>query len=103
MLDLAAVLDRREWRELLGVNEKAPETNVRVGDYEVDFVWRREGVVVEVDGYTVHTMRRKFENDRRRDALLVARGVRVMRVTWQQLSDEPEAMLVRLEQTLIRA
>ena len=81
----------------------APETNVRVGDYEVDFFWRRERLVVEVDGYAFHTIRRKFENDRRRDAWLVAEGVRVMRVTWRQLIDEPEAMLVRLAQTLIRA
>ena len=81
----------------------APETNVQVGAYEVDFFWRRERLVVEVDGYAFHTLRRKFENDRRRDAWLAAEGVRVMRVTWRQLTDEPEAMLVRLAQTLIRA
>ena len=81
----------------------APEINVRVGAYEVDFCWRRERLVVEVDGYTFHTTRRKFENDRRRDAWLIAEGVRVMRVTWRQLTEEPEAMLVGLAQTLIRA
>lgn len=80
----------------------APETNVRVGAYEVDFFWRRERLVVEVDGFAFHATTRKFENDRRRDGSLVASGLRVMRVTWRQLTSEPEAMLVRLAQTLIR-
>ena len=80
----------------------APETNARVGAYEVDFFWRRERLVVEVDGYAFHAPRRKFEDDRRRDAWLAADGLRVMRVTWRQLTAEPEAMLVRLAQTLIR-
>ena len=52
-----------------------PESNVRVGDYEVDFFWRRERLVVEVDGFAFHSSQRKFENDRRRDAWLAAHGV----------------------------
>jgi len=81
----------------------APETNVRVGSYEVDFYWRRERVVVEVDGHAFHSTKRAFENDRRRDSSLAASGIRVMRVTWNQLTSEPEAMLVRLGQALVRA
>jgi len=80
-----------------------PESNVRVGDYEVDFFWRRERLVVEVDGFAFHSSQRKFENDRRRDAWLAAHGVAVLRVTWRQVAKEPEAMLVRLAQTLTRS
>ena len=80
-----------------------PETNVRVGGYEVDFLWRRERVVVEVDGFAFHSSRRTFENDRRRDRELTARGFNVLRVTWRQVASESEALLVRLTQTLARA
>ena len=79
-----------------------PESNVRVGKHEVDFFWRRERVVVEVDGFAFHASQRKFESDRRRDAWLAAQGVTVLRVTWGQVANEPEAMLVRLAQTLTR-
>ena len=78
-----------------------PESNVSVGDYEVDFYWRRERLIVEVDGFAFHSSQRKFESDRRRDAGLTARGLRIMRVTWRQLVDEPEAVLVRLAQSLM--
>lgn len=79
-----------------------PETNVRVGGFEVDAFWRRERVVVEIDGYAFHADRRAFERDRRRDAELQARGHRVLRFTWRRLQDEPEAVLVALARTLAR-
>lgn len=79
-----------------------PETNVRIGAYEVDALWRRERVVVEIDGYAFHADRRAFERDRRRDAELQARGHRVLRFTWRRLQDEPEAVLVTLARTLAR-
>jgi hypothetical protein len=34
--------------------------------------------------------------------VLAAAGLRVMRVTWRQLENEPEALLVRLAQALLR-
>jgi very-short-patch-repair endonuclease/predicted transcriptional regulator of viral defense system len=81
----------------------APETNVRVDDYEVDFFWRRERLVVEVDGYAFHSSERRFEGDRLRDGRLTAAGFTVVRVTWRQVAREPEAILVRLAQSLARA
>lgn len=80
-----------------------PETNVRVYGFELDFFWRAERVAVEVDGFAYHGSATRFENDRRRDALLAARGIQVVRITWRQLTSEPEAVLVRLAQTLLRA
>jgi very-short-patch-repair endonuclease len=79
-----------------------PEANVRVGNYEVDFLWRRQALVVEVDGYAFHSSRRRFENDRRRDALLTAGGLNVLRVTWRQVVHEPEAISARVAQALGR-
>lgn len=77
-----------------------PATNVRVGPYEVDMLWRRERLVVEIDGYAFHSTRAAFERDRARDADLQARGLRVLRVTWKQIRDEPEAVLVRIARFL---
>jgi very-short-patch-repair endonuclease len=78
----------------------APACNVRVRPYEVDFLWRAERLIVEVDGYAFHSTRAAFERDRRRDADLQARGFSVMRVTWRQLAHEPEAVVARLAQRL---
>jgi very-short-patch-repair endonuclease/predicted transcriptional regulator of viral defense system len=78
-----------------------PEANVKLDRYEVDFLWRAERLVVEVDGFAFHASRGQFENDRRRDAALTACGFRVMRFTWAQLSGEPEVTLVRLAQALL--
>jgi very-short-patch-repair endonuclease len=78
-----------------------PESNIRLGRHEVDFLWREERLVVEVDGFAFHSSRVDFEHDRRRDAELQASGFRVMRVTWRQITDEPEATLVRLAQALV--
>ena len=80
-----------------------PAVNVMVERYEVDFLWASERVIVEVDGHRYHASRTAFENDRRRDALLTAAGYIVMRVTWDQLTHEPEAILVRLVRTLCNA
>jgi very-short-patch-repair endonuclease len=103
----APALTRSEAEErLLTLTRKgqlpAPDVNVRVGPYEVDFLWREARLVVEVDGFAFHGDRDAFEADRRRDAELAARGFNVIRVTWCRLIDEPEAVLVRIGQALAR-
>jgi very-short-patch-repair endonuclease len=70
-----------------------PQANVRVAGLEVDFVWRSAGVVLEVDGLEFHGGDVAFHRDRARDRTLVAAGFQVLRFTWRQLSDEPEACI----------
>jgi very-short-patch-repair endonuclease len=60
------------------------------------------GVVVEIDGHAFHSSRAAFERDRLRDAEQRARGLRVIGVTWRQITGEPEALLVRIAQVLAR-
>jgi very-short-patch-repair endonuclease len=67
-----------------------------MGSIEVDFLWREERVIVEVDGWASHGTWAAFERDRRRDARLENEGWRVIRITWHQLSQEPEAVLVTI-------
>ena len=57
--------------------------------YEVDCLWERQRVAVELDGRAVHSAEAAFESDRERDRILIAEGFRVTRVTWRQLRSRP--------------
>jgi very-short-patch-repair endonuclease len=107
-LDRRSALTRSEAEmrllSLLRDAELTPtDVNVRVGRHEVDFLWRPERLVVEVDGFTYHASRAAFERDRLRDANLQAAGYRVVRITWRQLQERPAAVVARLAQALARA
>jgi very-short-patch-repair endonuclease len=58
--------------------------------FEIDALWERERVAVELDSRSIHGTRKKFESDRQRGRILVAEGWRTMHVTWRQLQEEPE-------------
>jgi very-short-patch-repair endonuclease len=81
-----------------------PETNVKVKTrlrtYEVDCLWRREGVAVELDGRAAHARAAAFEEDRARDAALTATALRPLRFTWRRVTEEPEDVLAELKATL---
>jgi very-short-patch-repair endonuclease len=77
-----------------------PEGNVRLGEHEVDLLWRKQRLIVEIDGFRFHSSRAAFERDRIRDAELQANGFRVIRVTWRQIVREPDAMLARIARLL---
>jgi very-short-patch-repair endonuclease len=79
----------------------APGINERVHSYEVDFVWRRQRLIVEVDGARFHLPRVAFEKDRSRDAELMAAGWRVIRVTWNHLTRERDRVVAQVAQALI--
>ena len=107
LLDLAggpaftrSAAERRLLRLVRAAELPTPEVNARVGGFEVDFVWRDQRLVVEIDGFTYHASRAAFERDRQRDSILAARGYTVIRVTWRQLVDAPEAVVARLATAL---
>jgi very-short-patch-repair endonuclease/predicted transcriptional regulator of viral defense system len=77
-----------------------PQTNAKVGRYEVDFLWARQRLIVEVDGYAFHSSRAAFERDRTRDGDLQAQGFAVLRLTWRQITEEPHPVLVHIAQLL---
>lgn len=66
------------------------------GGAEADFLWRAPRLIVEVDGRDVHTTRRAFETDRRRDQRLAVLGWRVVRFTWRQVVHEPAGVAATL-------
>jgi uncharacterized protein DUF559 len=74
-----------------------PQTGVWLEGYEVDFVWTRAGLIVELDGIAAHSTRAAVNADRLRDRRLWRAGLRTMRLTSQALDDE-EAVLDDLAQ-----
>jgi very-short-patch-repair endonuclease len=74
-----------------------PEVNVKLGRWEVDFLWRSQRVVVETDYWTYHRGSVAFEDDHARDLDLHAAGYTVLRFTDRQLEGELErvAAIVR--------
>ena len=47
-------------------------------------------------GWDTHRTRRAFEDDRAKDAALLAAGSRVVRFTWRQLRYDPQTVADRL-------
>jgi very-short-patch-repair endonuclease len=88
--------ERRLLKLIAAADLPAPMTNVRVHGLEVDLLWPKERLIVEVDGFAFHSTRAAFERDRRRDARLQARGYRVLRITWRQIVHEPQAVVARV-------
>jgi very-short-patch-repair endonuclease len=79
-----------------------PETNVRLNGYEVDFLWREQRLIVEIDGYEYHSSRSAFERDRAKDGTMAATGYLVLRFTWLQMEHERYVVVVRLAQAVAR-
>jgi very-short-patch-repair endonuclease len=78
-----------------------PEVNILIDRYEVDFLWRDEHLVVEVDGWESHQTRSAFEEDRARDSRLKVLGYEVVRFTWRQVEND-SAAVVHTVRTLLR-
>ena len=68
---------------------------------KVDAVWDRQRLVVEVDGYRYHRTRAKFERDRRKDGQLLLAGDRMLRITWRQLTREPQTVVAVIAAALV--
>jgi very-short-patch-repair endonuclease len=73
---------------------------VVIGPYTVDFLWRNAGLVVETDGREYHATRAAFHRDRRGDVDLAARGLRVLRVDWWQVTEAAPALVTGLSQAV---
>jgi very-short-patch-repair endonuclease len=73
-----------------------PIINRTTGHGELDARWPEQRVIVECDGFAAHGTRKAFEDDRARDRALVVDGWRVIRLTWRQLTEDPDTIAEQL-------
>jgi very-short-patch-repair endonuclease len=78
----------------------APEVNVKVGRWTVDFLWREQRIAVETDFYDYHRGRVAFRDDRARELDLRRHGLAVHRFSEEQVNDEPEEVAADLREAL---
>ena len=76
--------------------------NVKFGRYELDFMWRGERLVVEIDGYNYHSGPAVFHRDQEKDLLVREAGLEMLRFTGDHVLHQPAKVLVRVAQTLAR-
>lgn len=103
-LDVRSDFETLVLPELLEMGLLRPQCNAWLhidGErFLVDFLWEQQQVIVETDGRETHETPTAFQSDRRRDQFLVAAGYRVLRVTWNQIHGEREAVRRRVSQAL---
>ncbi len=80
-----------------------PEVNVKLGRWEVDFLWRNERLVVETDFWAYHRGSVAFEDDHARDLDLRAAGYSVLRYDDTQMENEPARIAADVRRALSAA
>jgi very-short-patch-repair endonuclease len=76
-----------------------PLTNVPINGYKADVFWPQYNLILEFDGWQAHGHRHAFESNRKRDQIMLAAGLRTLRVTDRQLTNEPIALVARIAQS----
>jgi len=77
-----------------------PEVNVKVGEWEVDFLWRDRRLVVEIDSFAYHRGSVAFQDDHARDLDLRSMGLAIHRFTEVQLEKEPGRVVADVARAL---
>ncbi len=80
-----------------------PAVDVVVEGFEVDCLWPKERLIVELDSYGFHKDPDAFEADRRRDVLLTLAGYTVLRFTYAQVTTEPASVVRDVHAALNRS
>ncbi|WP_258369257.1 DUF559 domain-containing protein [Georgenia satyanarayanai] len=68
---------------------------------EVDLVVAGK-VVVECDGFSYHSGRHEYREDRRRDRALAALGYVTLRFTWEDIMNDPGVVVAAVRAVLER-
>jgi very-short-patch-repair endonuclease/predicted transcriptional regulator of viral defense system len=97
-----SLAERRLGDLIRRANLPNPETNLLLGRYEFDFVWREQRYILELDGGH-HDRPRRRDYDNRRDSELRNDGWRVDHVSRYEVMHEPEAVIARLAAALASA
>jgi very-short-patch-repair endonuclease len=78
-----------------------PITNRPDGGRYLDCTWPEHRLVVELDSYAFHATRHAWEEDRRREREVRARGWEFRRYTWEDVTSASPLMLAELRGILV--
>ncbi len=73
---------------------------MRIGPYEVDFLWRTKRLIVETDGYRYHRGSQAFEDDHERDLTLRTLGYNLHHFSYRQVTKHPQRVATAVRQAL---
>jgi len=76
--------------------------NYPVLGYRVDVGFPVQRVAVEIDGWAWHSDSERFRQDRQRQNAMVNAGWRVLRFTWHDLAEQPDAVIDQIRRELAR-
>lgn len=76
------------------------KANQRLAGYEVDFLFRRAKVVVEIDGLAFHSDTEDFHRDRIKQNAIALSGWQVLRFTWLDLTEYPDRVLAEVDRAI---
>jgi very-short-patch-repair endonuclease len=79
-----------------------PESNVKIGRFHPDLLWRDQRLIVEYDSYRYHSGPGAFYSDRERHNHFEALRYHVLHVTLRQLKDQRELLLVQIATMLVQ-
>lgn len=79
---------------------KMPEVNAKVFGREVDFLWRKEGIALELDGDAFHTDPIARQRDLEKTRYLESKGLKVIRITWKEFMEDPDGVVERIVREL---
>jgi very-short-patch-repair endonuclease len=79
-----------------------PEVNAELGKWQPDFMWPRERLIVEVDGFGFHGGPAAFHRDHEKDLAMRDLGFEVLRFTRDHVISQPALVLARVAGALAR-
>ena len=101
--DTPALLSQleRAFNALLGKHGlPLPQTNRNYDGHYVDCRWPHHHLTVELDSYAFHNTRHSWQHDRKRDREARARGDRLIRYTWEDVTQTPDETAAELQHLL---
>jgi very-short-patch-repair endonuclease len=93
-------LERKFWDFCRRYGLPEPVLNHKIAGIEVDAYFPEHRLIVEVDGSEVHSGPVSFEDDRHRDATMLALGLPTVRVTEERMDNAPDREADRLHAIL---
>ena len=79
-----------------------PETNVELGRFEADFLWRAQRLVVELASYRFHRGPAAFRREREKDLAFRAAGLDVLRFVADHVVTQPWMLVATIAGELAR-